>query len=73
MIGVVIGDIAGSTFEFDNTDDYNFPLFARGSDYTDDTICSVAVADAILSGKKADESTVLSRDGGSFWDDEDDY
>ncbi|MBE6341532.1 MAG: ADP-ribosylglycohydrolase [Bacteroidales bacterium] len=56
MIGVVIGDIAGSTFEFNNTDDYNFPLFARGSDYTDDTICSVAVADAILSGKSYQES-----------------
>ena len=32
----------------------------------------MASPDAILSDKKADESTVLSRDGG-FWDDEDDY
>lgn len=33
----------------------------------------MASPDAILSDKKADESPVLSRDGGSFWDDEDDY
>lgn len=50
MIGAIIGDIVGSDYEFNNTSDYNFPLFAKGSDYTDDTICSVAVADAILNG-----------------------
>lgn len=50
MIGAIIGDIAGSTYEFHNTRDYNFPLFAKGSSYTDDTICTIAVADAILRG-----------------------
>jgi len=49
MIGAIIGDIAGSLYEFANTHDYNFPMFARGANYTDDTICTVAVADAILS------------------------
>ena len=48
MIGAIIGDIVGSDYEFNNTSDYNFPLFAEGSDFTDDTICTVAVADAIL-------------------------
>lgn len=48
MIGAVIGDIVGSDYEFNNTTDYNFPFFGEGSDYTDDTICTVAVADAIL-------------------------
>lgn len=48
MIGAIIGDIVGSTYEFNNTRDYNFPLFAAGSSYTDDTICTIAVADAIL-------------------------
>lgn len=48
MIGAIIGDIAGSTYEFHNTRDYNFPLFAEGSSYTDDTICTIAIAYAIL-------------------------
>ena len=49
MIGAIIGDIAGSRYEFDNTSDYNFRMFTVDSDFTDDTICTVAVADAILS------------------------
>ena len=48
MIGTIIGDIAGSNYEFDNTSDYNFKMFGEGSDFTDDTICTIAVADAIL-------------------------
>ena len=51
MLGAIIGDIAGSNYEFNNTTDYGFPLFGDGSDFTDDTICTVAVADAILNRK----------------------
>lgn len=50
MIGAIIGDIVGSTYEFHNTNDYNFELFPKGSSYTDDTICTIAIADAILKG-----------------------
>lgn len=50
MLGAIIGDIAGSRFEFNNTRDYNFKLFTKDCDFTDDTICTVAVADAILQG-----------------------
>lgn len=50
MIGAIIGDIAGSRFEFNNTKDYNFQIFHPDCSYTDDTICTVAVADAILRG-----------------------
>lgn len=50
MLGAIIGDIAGSDYEFNNTSDYNFPLFTADSDFTDDTICTVAVADAICKG-----------------------
>ena len=56
MLGAIIGDIAGSTFEFRPTNNYNFPLFAPGSAFTDDTICTVAVADAILRGKDYGET-----------------
>jgi ADP-ribosylglycohydrolase len=48
MIGAIIGDIVGSKYEFNNTFDYNFKLFDEGCNFTDDTICTIAVADAIL-------------------------
>lgn len=48
MIGAIIGDIVGSKYEFNNTFDYNFKLFDKGCNFTDDTICTIAVADAIL-------------------------
>ena len=59
MFGAIIGDIAGSAYEFDNTSDYNFPMFSEEKDFTDDTICTVAVADAILSN--SDYQTSLRR------------
>ena len=51
MLGAIIGDIAGSRFEFDPTNDYDFEIFAPDSDFTDDTICTVAVMDAFLRGR----------------------
>lgn len=48
MIGAIIGDIAGSRFEFDPTNDYDFEFFTEECSFTDDTICTVAVADALL-------------------------
>ena len=43
MLGAIIGDIVGSKYEFNNTLDYDFEMFAEGSDFTDDSICTVAV------------------------------
>jgi ADP-ribosyl-[dinitrogen reductase] hydrolase len=56
MLGAIIGDIAGSKYEFNNTFDYDFEMFGGGCDFTDDTICTVAVADAILNGRSYQES-----------------
>lgn len=56
MLGAIIGDIVGSRFEFDPTNDYNFELFGEGCAFTDDTICTIAVADAILRGRDYGES-----------------
>lgn len=47
MLGAIVGDIVGSRFEFNNTDQYDFELFTQESSYTDDTICTIAIADAI--------------------------
>jgi len=51
MIGAIIGDIVGSRFEFSPTNDYDFALLSPVCSYTDDTICTVAVADALLRGQ----------------------
>ena len=48
MLGAIIGDIVGSRWEFSPTNDYNFELFSDKNSFTDDTICTVAVADALL-------------------------
>ena len=56
MLGAIIGDIAGSKYEFNNTFDYDFGMVGEGCDFTDDTICTVAIADAILNGRSYQES-----------------
>ena len=42
MLGAIIGDIVGSRWEFNPTNDYNFELFSDKNSFTDDTICTVA-------------------------------
>lgn len=48
MKGTIIGDIIGSRFEFNNVRTENFELFTKHNSFTDDTICTIAVMDAIL-------------------------
>jgi ADP-ribosylglycohydrolase len=50
MLGAIIGDIVGSIYEWDNHRSKDFPLFGPGCDYTDDSVCTVALADALLTG-----------------------
>ena len=51
MLGAIIGDIVGSPYEFDryNIKTKKFPLFSAKSSFTDDTVMTIAVADALLS------------------------
>ena len=56
MLGAIIGDIVGSRFEFNPTNDYNFELFADECGFTDDSICTFAIADALLNGKDYGDS-----------------
>ena len=52
MWGAVIGDIVGSIYECDNVKTKDFgPLFTADSFFTDDTVCTVAVADILLNRK----------------------
>jgi ADP-ribosylglycohydrolase len=56
MIGAIAGDIIGSVYEDRPIKTKDFPLFSAGSTFTDDTVLTVAVADAILSGSPYVES-----------------
>lgn len=48
MIGAIIGDIVGSRFEFNNYRATDFEFFTEDSTFTDDTVCTIAVAHWIL-------------------------
>ena len=49
MYGAILGDIIGSPFEFDRGDKTKeFDLFSRGCGFTDDSVMTVAVAEALL-------------------------
>ena len=52
MYGAIIGDTVGSVYEFDNVKTKDFPLFTPQSEYTDDSIMTIAVASALLRWKK---------------------
>lgn len=48
MFGAILGDIIGSPYEFDmGNKSKDFPLFGRDSQFTDDTVMTVAVADGL--------------------------
>lgn len=51
MLGAIIGDIIGSTREHHRIKTKDFELFENGCDFTDDTVLTIATADAILNNK----------------------
>ena len=50
MLGAVIGDIVGSIYEFNNHRSKVFDLFGTNAIFTDDTVCTVALANSLVSG-----------------------
>ena len=48
MLGAIIGDIVGSVYEWHPIKTKDFPLFADNGFFTDDSVCTVAVADILL-------------------------
>jgi ADP-ribosyl-[dinitrogen reductase] hydrolase len=61
MFGAIVGDIAGSKYEFNNLRSKDFPLFSEGCDFTDDTVMTIAVANA-LHTYRAEKSLTAFRD-----------
>lgn len=48
MLGAITGDVVGSIYEWDNIKTKDFPLFTERNSFTDDSVLTVALADAIL-------------------------
>jgi ADP-ribosylglycohydrolase len=59
MLGAITGDIVGSIYEFDNIKVTEFPLFTSQCSFTDDSVLTVALADAILHQKDYSETMKL--------------
>ena len=60
MYGAILGDIVGSPYEFDcnNYKGKDFPLFSQRSEFTDDTVMTLAVARALLDTRGQDDITI---------------
>ena len=58
MYGAILGDMIGAPFEFDRGHKAkDFELFGEGVEFTDDSVMTVAVAEALLKSKgKSDEA-----------------
>ena len=52
MYGAILGDIIGSPFEFDRGDKTkDFKLFTKECGFTDDTVLTIAVAEALIEAR----------------------
>ena len=60
MYGAILGDIVGSPYEFDhnNYKAKDFPLFSQRSEFTDDTVMTLAVAKALLDTQGQDDTAI---------------
>ena len=54
MIGSIIGDVAGSIYEFDNIKSKEFDFFTAENRFTDDSVLTIATADWLLHGGKCE-------------------
>lgn len=55
MLGAIIGDIAGSRFEFRNHRSKDFDIFHSACFFTDDTVMTCAVADCLVNNGKPED------------------
>ena len=55
MLGAIVGDIVGSVYEWHNIKSKSFPLFRDDCFFTDDTVMTCAVAEAVMNGGERDD------------------
>lgn len=66
MLGAIIGDIVGSVYEFNNYKAKDFePFIHPNAKFTDDTVCTIAIADALLNEK--DPTATLKEWCEKYW------
>ena len=59
MFGAILGDMIGAPYEFDRGDKTkDFPMFTDDSQYTDDTVMTIAVAEALMDTMGKDEDAI---------------
>ena len=51
MLGAIVGDVIGSPYELNHIKSADFRLFDRGAQCTDDSVLTVATADALMSSR----------------------
>ena len=55
MLGAIVGDVVGSVYEWNNIKTKEFPFFREDCFFTDDTVMTCAVAEAIMNGGQKDD------------------
>ena len=71
MLGAIVGDIVGSVYEWDNIKTKDFPLFRDDCFFTDDTVMTCAVAEAIMNGGQKDDFIDAMKKYGRIYPDAD--
>jgi ADP-ribosylglycohydrolase len=71
MMGAIIGDIVGSVYEWHNIKTKDFPLFREDCFFTDDTVMTCAVAEAIMQGGGRDDLIDAMKQYGRMYPDGD--
>lgn len=62
MYGAILGDIIGSPYEFDRGNkSKDFPMFTHKSKYTDDTVMTIAVAEAFMDAQGSSDMDWIRR------------
>ncbi|MBP5433010.1 MAG: O-acetyl-ADP-ribose deacetylase [Ruminococcus sp.] len=70
MIGAILGDMIGAPYEFDRGNKTKeFPLFSKESEFTDDSVMTIAVAEALINtfGQSDDEIKTAVIDSMQKW------
>ena len=69
MLGAIIGDIIGSVYEWNNIKTEGLSFISEGLLFTDDTVMTCAVAEAIMNGGQKTTSLMLMKKYGGMYPD----
>lgn len=58
MIGAILGDIVGSIYEFDNIKTKEFELFDKECFFTEDSVMTISIAEALMQYESIDETNI---------------